>query len=59
MSGNGTRKGISNLYTISEKYTDLNRDVFAYFIDCEKVLGKISHKEVVESLINVASLKGQ
>ena len=53
MKGKGTREGICNLHTISERYTDLNRDVFACFIDYEKAFDKVNHKKMVEFLINV------
>ena len=53
INGKGTREGIFNLHTISERYTDLNRDVFACFIDYEKAFDKVNHKKMVECLINV------
>lgn len=49
----GIREGISNLHTISERCTDLNEDVFACFIDYEKALDRVNHKNMVECLINV------
>ena len=53
INGKGTREGIFNLHTISERYTDLNRDLFTCFIDYEKVFDKVNHKKMVECLINV------
>ena len=53
ISGKGTREGTFNPHTISERYTDLNRDVFACIIDYKKAFDKVNHKQMVECLINV------
>ncbi|KAG1710423.1 Craniofacial development protein 2 [Nymphon striatum] len=50
----GTREGIFNIRTICERYIDVNKDIYACFIDYEKAFDRVNHTELIECLKKIA-----
>ena len=59
MAGKGTREGIFNFRMICERYSEVNQDVYACFIDCEKAFrpGLIMKKMI--KCLNDIGIKGK
>ena len=53
MNGKGTREGIYNMRIISERYLDMNKEVYACFIDYEKAFDRVNQQKMIESLIAI------
>ena len=53
ISGKGTREGIFNMRTICERYLDVNKKVFACFIDYEKAFDQVNHEKLIECLDDI------
>ena len=49
----GTREGIFNLKIIVEKYIDVNKDVYACFIDYAKAFDSVKHGLLVQCMQNI------
>jgi len=47
-NGKGTREGIFNLRTIIERCNDVNKDVYACFIDYQKAFDRVNHEKLIE-----------
>ena len=55
MSGKGTREGIFNLKTICERYCEVDKKVYACFIDYEKAFDRVNHKKMIECLKDIGT----
>ena len=53
MAGKGTRKGIFNLRMICERYSEVNQDVYACFIDYEKLFDRVNHEKMIKCLNDI------
>ena len=51
--GTGTREGISNLRTICERATDVQKHVYICFIDYTKALDRVKHFKMIECLSEI------
>ena len=51
--GTGTREGIFNLWTICERATDVQKDVYICFIDYTKALHRVKHFKMIECLSEI------
>ena len=47
ISGKGTREGIFIMRMICERYLDVNKKVFACFIDYEKAFDRVNHEKLI------------
>lgn len=56
--GKGTREGIFNLRTISERYLEKQKDLYICFIDYEKAFDRVNHEKLIEKL-KLAGLDGK
>ena len=54
----GTRDGIFNLRTISERYLKKQKDLYICFIDYEKAFDRVNHEKLIENL-KLAGLDGK
>ena len=50
IGGKGTREGIFNMRTISERYLQLNKEIYVCFIDYEKAFDRVNHEKLIQSL---------
>lgn len=55
MTGKGTREGIFNLRTITERYCEVDKKVYACFIDYEKAFDRVNHQRMIECLKNIGT----
>ena len=53
MSGKGTREGIFNMRMICERYIEVNKDVYACFIDYEKAFDRVNHENMIDCLKDI------
>ena len=53
MAGKGTREVIFNLRMICEHYSEVNRDVYACFIDYEKAFDRVNHEKIIKCLNDI------
>ena len=53
ISGKGTREGIFNLRMISEKYIEMNKDVYMCFIDYEKAFDRVNHEKMIQCMQSI------
>lgn len=53
MSGKGTREGIFNMRMLCERYCEVNKDIYACFIDYEKAFDRVSHESMITCLKNI------
>ena len=53
MAGKGTREGIFNLRMICERYSEVNQDVYACFIDYEKAFDRVNHEKMIKCLNDI------
>ena len=53
MSGKGTREGILNMRLICERYIEVNKDIYACFIDYEKAFDRVHHESMINCLKDV------
>ena len=51
--GTGTREGIFNLWTICERATDVQTDVYICFIDYTKAFDRVKHFKMIECLSEI------
>ena len=51
--GTGTRERIFNLRTICERATDVQKDVYIYFIDYTKAFDPVKHFKMIECLSEI------
>ena len=53
MSKKGTREGIFNMRMICERYNEVNKDIYACFIDYEKAFDRVRHETMIKCLQNI------
>lgn len=53
ITGKGTREGIFNMRMICERYSEMNRDIYACFIDYEKAFDRVNHEKMVKTLQDI------
>ena len=53
MAGKGTREGIFNLRIICERYSEVNQDVYACFIDYKKAFDRVNHEKMIKCLYDI------
>ena len=58
MAGKGTREGIFNLRMVCDRYSEVNQDVYACFIDCEKAFDRANH-ETMSKCLNDIGINGK
>ena len=46
----GTREAIFTLRMLGERYLQIQRDVYLYFIDYEKAFDKVQHEGIIQAL---------
>ena len=53
MSGKGTREGILNMRLICERFIEVNKDIYACFIDYEKAFDRVHHESMINCLKDI------
>ena len=51
IAGKGTREGIFNMKMICGRYSEVNRDVYACFIDFDKAFNRVNHEKMSAIMI--------
>ena len=52
-SGKGTREGIFNMRMICERYCNVNKNIYACFIDYEKAFDRVNHELMIKCLQDI------
>ena len=53
MAGKGTKEGIFNLRMICQRYSEVNQDVYACFIDYKKAFDRINHEKMIKCINDI------